>query len=245
MWFLNGNQSQSGIFQTSRLNVATVRMSSNWEYLIQHGISRPHILVPLNHSWPPASENLETFGSSQRPRVIYWPALPNTLLSSWEFSSSSSNNKAFIPSLGGHLGSLNPSSFITENVNLLLPSLHLQDLGVQISHIVSPETLHFSALSSQAAETSLDAVTCFVVKPENDDMLGYQEIISGGTDHPFCNEEKLPVELGHHMTQNVLLLLTVKIITIKLIIFDLLMTGAAMVETCQKCLSPKFTEENY
>ncbi|XP_075697523.1 uncharacterized protein LOC142663107 [Rhinoderma darwinii] len=225
------------------LNAATVRIIGNQQYLLQYGLRRPHIIVPISKTSPrssPSSENLETHSSS--PTSIYWPSPATALLRSWEFSTPSS---AFIPALvNGDLDPPNTPPFMSENINpLVLPSLRVQDVGAQISHVVSPETLHFSALSSPHTNKFPDIATCFVAKTGHDEVLENQEIISGERDRP-CDEQKLPVELGHHLMQNVVLLLAMKIVIFKLIIFDLLMTGAALVETCREFLqTPKFPDQ--
>ncbi|XP_071986500.1 uncharacterized protein [Engystomops pustulosus] len=222
MWSQGGNHSQSRNVFISRLNAATVRITSKRQYLLQYGDLRPHLLAPLSPS-----------DRRESSPAIFWSSPPYSLLMSWEFSSPSRLDPAFVPSLD-HLG-----SFMDKDVNpLLKPSSHLQDLGASTSHIVSPETLQLSALSSLFELP--DPVMCSVAQAEHDEERENHEVLSGGNYQPVCNEEKPAAELGHHMMQDALLLMAMKTITLKLIIFDLLMTGAAMMETYQEFLHTTF-----
>ncbi|XP_075071385.1 uncharacterized protein LOC142160380 [Mixophyes fleayi] len=253
VWISNDNENNRGTSLGSRFNIistAFVRPSSTHLFVLHYGNTITHILVPLSKkspSPPLSNGSLETHHSSNPyseslPTIIL-PASPYMHLN-YHMSSASSKevNTLIITSpFNVDLGTLIFPPIFNEDEDT--PSK--QNVLAQISHLVSAENLISFALLSLPNDqfSSSDSVAC-VPETESNNILDSPEVaLSGEANQSFCNEDEFPEEPDLRMTHDLLLLLTIRIIVFKLLIFDLLMTGTAILQTCRIVTqNPKYTD---
>ncbi|XP_072280787.1 uncharacterized protein [Pyxicephalus adspersus] len=171
------------------------------------------------------------FFSANSLSTIFPPTSLNMPLHSVMFSLSSSKQAIYIIPSPFHHSSFIFQSVFSENDNSdPLTSNSQQYHNIQIGHLVLAGNFHnftYLSLLIQRLKTQDSTASFFLTETES---VNLDDTLAGESNHALCYNEDFSLALALRMKQDFLLVLAIRILAFKLLIFDLLVTWIGMLQ---------------